>query len=66
MILKFQWLKPVRDTEKHRGILLSSNIMGKEKKEVHFISINTVFETGALSEKGFLCVDDKAGCIQFQ
>lgn len=38
--------------------------MGKEKKEFHFIAINTVFETGALSEKGLLCVDDKAGCIQ--
>lgn len=64
VVLKFQWLKPVWDTEKHRGIPLSSSIMGKEKKEVHFISINTVFETGALSEKGLLCVDDKAGCIQ--
>lgn len=59
----FQCLKPVWDTEKHRGIVLSSNIMGKEKT-VHFISINRVFETGALSEKGLLCVDDKAGYIQ--
>lgn len=63
VVLTLQWLKPVQDTENQRGIILFSNIMGKEKK-IHFISINSVFQTGALSEEGLLCVDDKAGHIQ--
>lgn len=64
VVLTLQWLKPVQDTEKQRGIILFSNIMGKEKKKFHFISINSAFQTGALSEEGLLCVDDKAGYIQ--
>lgn len=34
------------------------------KKKVRFISINSVFKTAALSEKGLLYVGDKAGSIQ--
>lgn len=32
VVLTFQWLKLVQDTEKRRGIILSTSIMGKGKK----------------------------------
>lgn len=60
VVLKSQWLKPVWDTEQSKSIIFSRNIMEK----VHFILINSTFKTAALSEKGLLYVDDKAGCIQ--
>lgn len=37
---------------------------GGGEEGVHFISINSIFKTAALSEKGLLYIDDKAGCIQ--